>query len=121
MAIGSSTQHHHSVDQCIENCTRCHRLCMEIAAMHFRGEGTKASEEQVRLLLDCAQICQTSADFMIRGSEMHGHTCAACAAVCERCAEACEAMPGDPQMAACAEACRTCAESCRSMASSMRM
>jgi hypothetical protein len=71
----------------------------------------------VRRLLDCADICQASANFMLRGSELHMRTCAVCAEVCERCAESCERLADDPQMRACAEECRRCADSCRRMAS----
>ena len=35
----------------------------------------------VIVLLDCAEICQTSANFMLRGSPLHTNTCAACAIV----------------------------------------
>jgi hypothetical protein len=31
------------------------------------------------LLLDCAEICQTAANFMLRNSELHSRTCAVCA------------------------------------------
>lgn len=108
------------LERCIENCTNCHRICLETAAMHFRGEGSRdISEAMVRLLIDCAEICRTSADFMIRGSEVHAHTCRACAAICERCADECDRMGADPHMAACVEICRKCAESCREMAASL--
>ena len=108
----------HDIEQCIESCTRCHRLCLETAARHFRGEGGahQGPEAHIRLLLDCAEICQTSANFMVRGSELHGHLCAACAAVCERCADECDKLGEDPHMAACAEICRACAQTCREMA-----
>ena len=108
----------HDIEQCIENCTHCHRICLETAARHFRGErgAAQGHEAHVRLLLDCAEICQTSANFMLRGSDLHGHTCAACAAVCDRCAEECDKLGEDPHMAACAEICRACAQTCREMA-----
>jgi hypothetical protein len=104
-----------TMDQCIENCTRCHRICLELAADHFRGGLAQGDERHIRLLLDCAQICATCADFMCRGSELHPITCGACAEICARCAEACERMRDDPRMAACAEACRACERSCREM------
>lgn len=104
-----------NLEQCIENCTNCQRVCLEVVARHFRGEGERVEEAHVRLLTDCAEICQTSANFMVRGSELHGATCGACATVCQRCAEECETMRDDPHMAACAEICRRCAESCRAM------
>jgi len=112
-----TTQRTHTMEQCIENCTNCHRVCLETAARHFAGEKTPKLEERiVRLLLDCADICRTSADFMIRGSELHPHTCLACAAICTRCADECDQMGEDPYMAACAEICRRCAASCTEMA-----
>jgi len=105
----------HSLEHCIENCLRCHRTCLELAARHFRGEAT-IEPAHLRLLLDCAEICETSASFMIRGSDLHGETCGACAAVCDRCADECDHHGDDPHMAACAEICRACAQSCREMA-----
>jgi hypothetical protein len=114
----SNTQTLQEMEHCIDNCTNCHRICLETAARHFRGEGEMA-ETHVRLLLDCAEICATSADFMIRGSDMHAHVCQACSAICDRCADECDRMGADPHMAACAEICRRCAETCREMASAI--
>ena len=80
--MASRTAHRsHAMEQCIDNCTNCHRICLETAARHFAGERSpRIDEGMVRLLLDCAEICRTSADFMIRGSELHPHVCRACAA-----------------------------------------
>jgi hypothetical protein len=106
--------------ECIQNCLSCHAVCVETAAHCLRMGGKHAEERHIKLLLDCAQICATSADFMLRGSEMHGLTCGVCAEVCRSCAEDCEHMAdGDQQMLACAEMCRRCADSCASMAKMM--
>ena len=78
--------------------------------------GRHAEAGHLQLLLDCAEICQTSANFMTRGSELHNRTCAVCAEICERCAEDCEQFGDEALMKACAETCRRCAESCRQMA-----
>jgi hypothetical protein len=68
-------------------------------------------------LMDCADICRTSADFMLRGSPQHALTCGTCAEVCAACAESCERIgQQDGMMKKCAEVCRRCAESCRHMA-----
>ncbi|HSH79114.1 MAG TPA: four-helix bundle copper-binding protein [Herpetosiphonaceae bacterium] len=104
------------MQQCIQNCTDCHRICLETVAYCLRMGGKHAEAAHIRLLLDCAEICQTSANFMIRGSDFHGRTCGVCAEVCEACAQDCEQMGDDAQMRACAEMCRRCAESCRHMA-----
>jgi hypothetical protein len=105
------------MQQCIENCTTCHQICLATVPHCLSMGGTHAAPDHIRLLLDCAQICQTSADFMIRGSVFHGQTCGVCAEICERCAEDCESLAGnDAQMRECASVCRRCAESCRQMA-----
>lgn len=100
---------------CIDNCDDCHSICLETVTWCLEQGGEHASPDHVKLLQDCAEICQTSANFMLRQSTHHSLTCRACAEVCERCAEECERMDGD-QMQACAEACRRCAQTCRSMA-----
>jgi hypothetical protein len=105
------------METCIERCTECHRVCLETVQHCLKLGGEHAAPAHIRLLLDCADICRTSAGFMIRDSDMHGYTCAACAAICERCAQDCERFPDDEQMKRCAEICRACAESCREMAS----
>ncbi len=106
----------HDMQQCIQNCTECHRICLETVQHCLQMGGKHAEAAHIRLLLDCAQICATSADFMIRGSDLHPRTCGVCAEVCVRCAEECERIAdGDEMMLRCAEVCRRCAESCRQM------
>jgi hypothetical protein len=79
--------------------------------------GEHAAVEHIRALLDCAQACDASRDFMLRGSTLHAEYCGACAEACARCADSCERIAGDDEvMRNCAETCRRCAESCRSMA-----
>lgn len=102
---------------CIDVCTECHRVCLETIQMCLRMGGRHAEPEHVRLLLDCAQICATSADFMNRGSDQHGLTCGACAEICRACAESCRKL-GGAEMNACADVCFRCAESCAEMAGS---
>jgi hypothetical protein len=68
-------------------------------------------------MMDCAEICRISADFMLRGSEMSKEVCELCADICEECATSCESFgQDDSQMVDCANACRACAASCREMA-----
>ena len=100
---------------CIDRCSECHRVCVETAAHCLEMGGRHAEASHIRLLLDCAQICQTSADFMLRESDLHGRTCEVCSEVCKRCAEDCERFDDD-FMRRCAEVCRACAESCQRMA-----
>ena len=118
---GGHTMSHKSpeMQRCIQECLSCHAVCLETVPHCLQMGGEHAQEAHIRLLLDCAEICQTSANFMLRGSELHGRTCAVCAEVCQRCAQDCERFMDDPMMQACAQACRACAESCRQMATAM--
>ena len=79
--------------------------------------GKHAEARHIGLLDDCAEICRTSAGFMLRGSEFHPRTCGVCAEVCRACAESCDRLAGDDElMKRCAEMCRRCAQSCERMA-----
>lgn len=106
-----------AMDACITACKDCERACLECHEHCLEMGGKHASQEHITLLSDCAQICATTAAFMMRGSDHHSHVCSACAEVCDACAESCESMGGgDETMQRCAEACRACAEECRKMA-----
>ncbi|NTU84076.1 MAG: four-helix bundle copper-binding protein [Chloroflexales bacterium] len=104
------------MQQCINECLNCHSVCLSTVTYCLQQGGRHAEVRHIRTLLDCAQICATSADFMLRGSELHSRTCGVCAEVCARCADSCAQMSDDAMMQQCAEACRRCAESCRHMA-----
>ena len=107
------------MQSCIEECLECHRICVETATHCLALGGKHASAEHIGTLLDCAEICQTSANFMLRGSHDHHEVCGVCAVICDRCAKSCESLAGqDDLMRRCAQACRRCSESCRNMAGS---
>jgi hypothetical protein len=105
--------------ECIAACIECGTIC-RATVPHCLGMGGEHAEvDHIRMLLDCADICQTGANFMSRGSELHARTCRVCAEICDLCAADCERMArGDAQMEACAQACRRCADTCRRMAAS---
>lgn len=104
------------VENCIKSCLACQRVCVETTMHCLQLGGRHAEAAHIRLLLDCAEICLTSANFMMRGSDLHALICGACAQVCRQCAEACERFDDDEQMRHCARICRRCAESCEEMA-----
>ncbi len=108
-----------AMEQCIEDCLDCHSICTTTLQHCLVLGGEHVRPEHVRSLMDCAELCQTSADFMLRGSELHTETCDVCAEACTRCADSCEHLGDDPQMQACADLCRRCAESCRHMVGMM--
>lgn len=106
-----------TINDCIDNCTQCHAVCLETINHCLSQGGKHAAPEHIALLAACARICATSADTMLSGASVHAIVCRACAEICTKCAEACESMADDAQMQRCAEMCRRCAESCRGMAS----
>ncbi len=106
-----------NLQHCIDACRTCHAVCTEMVAHCLKKGGAHAAPDHIALMIDCAQICATSADFMLRGSSRHHLTCGACAPVCAQCADDCGRIADDDAMRRCVRACRSCAESCRDMAS----
>jgi hypothetical protein len=106
------------MQDCISECLTCYGVCLSTIQHCLRKGGNHASPEHIRLLMDCAYICLTSANFMLLGSNYHNRTCELCAEICTACADDCETMMEDDDiMRMCAEACRKCAVTCREMAS----
>ncbi|MDK4724956.1 four-helix bundle copper-binding protein [Rhizobium phaseoli] len=108
--------HHQSEElkRCIQSCLACYQECLSMAMTHcleMGGEHTKPAH--FRLMTACAEMCRTSAHFMLIGTPHHKHTCRECAEICRECAADCERVGG---MDSCVEACRRCAESCEKMA-----
>ena len=97
--------------ECLHRCEECHDVCLHAIQHCLEKGGRHAQPDHIRLLQDCSQICHTSADFILRGSPLHGAVCEACAQVCEACAKSCAEL-GDTE---CADHCRKCAESCHGM------
>lgn len=110
--------HATGMQHCITECLSCHQICLETIGFCLRTGGEHAAEPHIVLLLDCAQICAVSADFMLRGSQHQVHLCRECAEICTRCAEECNRLGGHEEMRRCAEACRRCAENNQKVAGS---
>lgn len=105
---------HASMQSCLDTCSHCHATCLQTAMVHCLKTGGKHVEENhFRLMMNCAELCQTSANFMLSESAFHVDLCGVCADVCDACAKSCEAVGGMEQ---CASACRECAVSCRKLA-----
>jgi len=103
-------------DQCAKLCQECHDTCLRTIQHCLTKGGPHADPAHIRLMMDCVEMCQTSANFMQRRSPLHGRTCAVCSEICEACARDCERLGEDGEMKICADACRRCAHECRQMA-----
>ena len=99
--------------ECLRNCTECHNVCLQtVVSSDVVG---KIGVEDQKLLLNCAELCRTCADFLNTGSAHHRVVCGACAELCAACAQMCE-RSGIGVMRQCAQVCRRCEDSCRRMA-----
>jgi hypothetical protein len=100
----------------IDHCLRCYRVCLDTALSHCLVVGGRHAEaKHIRMLFDCAEICRSAADLLIRGSQWHERMCTLCADACVECAQHCDLL-GDARMSECAEVCRACAEACTNIA-----
>jgi hypothetical protein len=102
--------HDPSIEKCIQSCTRCHRVCLE--AINYCLIHGHIAPSHLRILLDCAEICATAANFVTRNSDVHRQVCTACAAACRACASSCMQYKDDAIMQACAQICLECADVC---------
>ena len=96
---------------CINLCLDCHKMCLATAMQYSLEIGGRHVEPgHFRLMMACAEICQTTANFMLMGSHLHSRICAICADVCDSCAHSCEAVGNADE---CGQVCRRCADMCR--------
>ncbi|QJU58258.1 four-helix bundle copper-binding protein [Sphingomonas sp. AP4-R1] len=122
LAAPAAAQHHRmegmvmSLAECVDECVASHRMCLETAAYVTRRGGALAIAPLIAMLTDCAELCQTTANSMLRESALHRIICGACAEACERCAQECLARGKDEQIERCSATCRRCAAGCRMMA-----
>lgn len=101
---------------CIDSCLASHRICLETSRYCIETGGALASPALLPLLQDCAELCQATANSLMRGSPLHTLLCEACWQACDRCARTCAAFADDRTLQRCVAACRECAASCREMA-----
>ncbi|MDO8410932.1 MAG: four-helix bundle copper-binding protein [Phenylobacterium sp.] len=115
----SGDGHGMSMDDCVALCIASHRSCLTSARHVIEQPGLRAPAQFVALLQDCAELCQTTANSMLRGAPTHTLLCSACADLCAACAQACDAFKGDAVLTRCAATCRECGAACRHMAMAM--
>lgn len=111
----SETMTSDEVRECLRDSLDCYQTCTETTIRCLTMGGKHAEYEHLNLLMDCARICNTNADFMLRNSTYYPQTCGITADICDECADTCDRFDDD-FMKECASVCRRCAESCREMA-----
>ncbi len=104
------------LQECIDNCTECSRMCLQLIPYCLDMGGEHASSEHIGTLQVCSIMCEACAKLMTLESEFHHDLCRLCAQICITCAIDCERLADDnPLMIDCAEICRKAAESCERM------
>src|SRR5215216_747203 len=59
---------------CIDECLRCYQICLGTAMTHCLEQGGKHVEpKHFRLMMACAEICRTSAHFMLLNTPHRRH------------------------------------------------
>jgi hypothetical protein len=99
----------------VDASTDCHQVCVEAIAHGLQRRGEAAHLLHIRLLMDCATVCDATRDLALRSSDFAHQMFALCAEVCDRTAASCERLGGE-SFARCAQACRHCAKTCRELA-----
>ena len=102
------------MQRCVDACLKCYQTCLGMAMGHcLETGGEHVAPAHLRLMMACAEICRTSAHFMLIQSAHSKHVCAECTEICRSCALDCEKLGG---MEDCVAACRACAAECGKMA-----
>lgn len=111
--------------RCIEACLGCERACTSCADACLSEDKVPNLRKCIRLDLDCADVCATTARMLERQTEydakLTGAQLQACREAAVTCAQECERhaeMHKHCQL--CAEACRRCEKACGELISAMK-
>ncbi len=102
------------IERALDECTRCHQVCLTGSGHVLRKGGDLADAHHIRLLSDCVELCETNSNFMLRGSPFAKRTAVLCAVICRECADELDGSD-DPVIQRCADACRECAVACEAV------
>jgi hypothetical protein len=102
--------------ECIDLTTQCANMCEQSIDHCLQKGGEHVQPHHMKSMIDCAEICRTCDDFMLRGSEHMGQMCEVCADVCQTCGDSCSNFQDDKMMQQNADMCKRCADACRQMA-----
>lgn len=100
------------IEECAGLCLTCFATC-QLATKGWASGIHRDDSELLLLLTDCALVCQTTSNFLLRGSAVGGLMCATCARICDRCASECEKHA---DLKECALHCRACSARCQQLA-----
>ena len=91
---------------CVDACNTCAVACLD-------EENASKMKNCIKMDLDCAEICQTSINFITRDSLYTKEILQMCFKLCEACALECGIHTGMEHCVKCAERCKQCANECK--------
>jgi hypothetical protein len=105
---------------CVEACVECSAICASCADACLAEDDVQQMVQCIRLNIDCADICETTARLFARPSPRDADALRlqleACAAICRACGDECAQHAAHMEHCRiCADSCRRCAEACDSM------
>ena len=101
--------------ECIDLCWTARNECQKSLFTHCFEKGGKYLERNhVRIMMDCSEICRTTADSLTHRSPVYAAICAATAAICEACAESCDQLDTETMRQVGAH-CRAAAKACHTL------
>lgn len=104
------TKNHHS--DTIRALHECHDACLEAFSLHcMKAGGNHMAREHIRRMISCSELCQLTANFLLRHFPMMQDLCDLCAEICKQCAASCKGMH-EPYMQHCVRACEEAARAC---------
>ena len=109
---------------CIAACQTCATVCTTCADACLHEKDVASLRDCIRLDLDCADICETTARLLARASHTDAATLRLQVRACEQACRTCETECAKharhmEHCRVCAEACRACADACRDMAAAI--
>ena len=102
---------------CLDACLESAAACNHCAASCTTEEEVSMMATCIRLDMECAAVCYTTAQLISLGSERAKDMCVICADLCNACSSECSKHEND-HCRGCAAACRSCADECMKMAAS---
>ncbi len=113
MDAGMLAQHIQTLGECALTCTICADACLH-------EEMVQELRRCIRLNLDCAEMCKTTAGALARTGEPDAQVLrallGACQTTCQVCGAECESHAQTHEHCrVCAETCRHCAEMCQQL------
>lgn len=111
--MGGKRQLYFDLCNSVDECRSCASICHDTLNYCLRMDGELSDQSFIRLLQDCAEICEAAAEsrWQEPGAQMRNFEL--CAELCERLAWASGQFYYDPILLRCSATCRQCASYCR--------